>query len=83
MLPEMRESTQLTLPITSEQQQSKNSDGSVSICLSNMIFKETSLQVLHQSMSNSKPLASVRGPLPHCVEAHAYTILAPSFDCLT
>ena len=38
MLSEMRVSTQLTLPITSEQQQSKNSDGSVSVCLSNMIF---------------------------------------------
>ena len=61
MLPEMRVSTQLTLPITSEQQQSKNSDGSVLACLSNIIFKERSLQVQHQSMPNSKPLASVGG----------------------
>ena len=63
MLPEMRVSThsQLTLPITSEQQQSKNSDGSVSICLSNMIFKEIWLQALLQSMSTSQSLASVGG----------------------
>ena len=61
MPSEMRVSTQLTLPITSEQQQSKNSDGSVSICLSNIIFKETSLQVLHQSMSTSKSLPFVGG----------------------
>ena len=61
MLPEMRVSTQLTLPITSEQQQSENSDGSVLVHLFKMIFIERSLQVLHQSMSNSKPLASVGG----------------------
>ena len=42
ILSEMRVSTQLTLPITSDQQQSENRDGSV--CLSNTIFIQRSIQ---------------------------------------